>query len=134
MLRGSIYNKEVCFHGQTQLASKPICWAATELNVSLLSTAVDCGTLTTPANGQVSYSGRTTFGHTATYSCHTGYNLRGESTRTCQTTKLWSRSEPTCSRMSLLYDFQLMVHVHGASPSFNSCGLRYSDQPSQWPS
>ena len=93
----------VCFHGQTPQDSKPICWATTELNVSLLSTAVDCGTLTTPANGQVSYSGRTTFGHTATYSCHTGYNLRGGSTRTCQATKLWSGSEPTCSRMALLH-------------------------------
>ena len=100
----------------------------------LFSTAVDCGTLTTPGNGQVSYSGRTTFGQTANYGCHTGYNLRGESTRTCQATKLWSGSEPTCSRMSLLYDFQVMVRVHDASPAFNSCGLWYSDQPSQWPS
>ena len=75
----------------------------TELNVSLLSTAVDCGTLATPANGQVHYSGRTTFGHTATYSCHTGYNLRGGSTRTCQATRLWSGREPTCSRMLLLW-------------------------------
>ena len=50
-------------------------------------TAVDCGTLTNPVNGQVSHPGGTTFGQTATYSCNTGYNLVGDSTRTCQATK-----------------------------------------------
>ena len=68
----------------------------------LFSTAVDCGTLTSPANGQVSYSGRTTFEHTATYSCHTGYVLVGNSNRTCQATGRWSGSASTCRRMLLL--------------------------------
>ena len=71
----------------------------TELNVSLLLTALDCGTLTAPANGQVTYSGRTTFGHTATYSCDTGYDVIGGTTRMCQvegTTGVWSGSAPTC--------------------------------------
>ena len=70
-------------------------------NVFLLSTVVDCDTLSDPANGQVSTSG-TTFGETATYSCNTGYNLVGDSTRTCQATGNWSGSEPTCERMLLL--------------------------------
>ena len=59
---------------------------------------VDCNTLTNPANGQVSTTG-TTFGETATYSCNTGYNLVGDSTRTCQATGEWSGSEPTCQSM-----------------------------------
>ena len=44
---------------------------------------MDCDTLSDPANGQVSHS-RTTLGQTATYSCNTGYNLVGDSTRMCQ--------------------------------------------------
>ena len=67
----------------------------------LLSTVVDCGTLTNPANGLVSYSGRTTFRQIANYSCNTGYNLVGGSTRTCQATGRWSGSAPTCQRMLL---------------------------------
>ena len=64
----------------------------------LPSTAVDCDTLSDPANGQVSTSG-TTFGETATYSCNTGYNLVGDNTRTCQADGMWSGSAPTCERM-----------------------------------
>ena len=63
------------------------------------SIVVDCGTLTNPANSQVSYTGRTTFGQTATYSCNTGYNLVGSSTHTCQ--GVWSGSAPTCQGVLL---------------------------------
>ena len=70
--------------------------------VSLLLTAVDCGTLSGPANGRVSHTAGTIFGHTATYSCHTGYNLVGGSTRTCQAAGVWSGSVPTCQGMNLL--------------------------------
>ena len=38
----------------------------------------------------------TTFGQNATYSCDPGYNLVGDSTRTCQATREWSGSAPTC--------------------------------------
>ena len=62
-------------------------------------TVVDCGTLTNPTNGQVSHTGRTTFGQTATYSCDTGYILVGGNTRMCQATGIWSGSEPTCQSM-----------------------------------
>ena len=71
------------------------------LDVSLISTAVDCGTLSNPLNGQVSHTSGTTFRQTATYSCNTGYNLVGDSTRTCQATGEWSGSEPTCECMLL---------------------------------
>ena len=67
----------------------------------VFTSAVDCGTLTNPANGRVSYTGRTTFGQTANYSCNTGYNLVGGSTRTCQATGDWSDSAHTCQGMLL---------------------------------
>ena len=67
------------------------------------STVVDCGTLDDPDNGQVNHTAGTTFQQTATYSCTTGHNLTGDSTRTCQNNGVWSGSEPTCqSEQSLL--------------------------------
>ena len=61
---------------------------------------ISCGALANPVNGQVGHTG-TTFGQTATYSCNTGYNLVGGSTRTCQATGVWSGSTPTCQGMLL---------------------------------
>ena len=66
--------------------------------VSLLK-VVDCGVPTNPTNGHVSHTGGTTFGQTATYSCNTGYRLLGGSIRTCQATRRWSASAPTCQGM-----------------------------------
>ena len=63
---------------------------------------MDCGSLTDPANGSVNHTSGTTFGQTATYTCNTGYNLVGDSTRTCQATGVWSGSEPTCQGMYML--------------------------------
>ena len=68
----------------------------------MFSTAVDCGTLTNPPNGQVSHTSGTTYGRRATYSCNTGYYLAGSSTRTCQATGVWSGSMPICQGMWLL--------------------------------
>ena len=80
---------------------------ALQHNVSLLITAVDCGTLTNPANGQVSHTAGATFGQTATYSCARGYNLVGGTTRTCQATGVWVGTAPTCqSRLTVC------VHAH----------------------
>ena len=57
---------------------------------------VDCGSLPDPANGSVNHTAGTTFRENATYSCNTGYDLVGNSTRTCQAEGNWSWSEPTC--------------------------------------
>ena len=59
-------------------------------------TAVNCGTLTNPANGQVNHTAGTTFGQRAAYTCDVGYNLVGENTRTCQAGGVWSGNAPTC--------------------------------------
>ena len=74
-------------------------------DISLLSTAVNCGALTSPANGRVSYTAAT-YGHRASYSCNTGYNRVGDSTRICQATRRWSGSAPTCRRMLLATVFK----------------------------
>ena len=69
--------------------------------IFLILAVVDCGNLTDPDNGQVNHTSGTTFGQTATYTCNTGYNLVGNSTRTCQDAGNWSQSAPTCDGMLL---------------------------------
>ena len=69
------------------------------MHVFLFLIAVDCDSLADPVNGQVTHTAGTTLGQTATYSCNAGYNLVGNSTRTCQVTGVWSGSEPTCQGM-----------------------------------
>ena len=81
-------------------------------DVSFLKTVVDCGNLTDPASGSVTHTSGTTFGQTATYSCNTGYNLVGDSTRTCQAVGNWSRSAPTCQSMLLKSDLILSIHAY----------------------
>ena len=73
---------------------------------------MDCGSLTGPANGQVDLTSGTTFGQTATYSCNTGYNLVGDSTRTCQATGVWSGSAPTCQGVLLLGNLILLYTIN----------------------
>ena len=59
---------------------------------------INCPNLMDPTNGMVSFSA-TTSGSSATYTCNTGYQLDGASTRTCQSDGTWSGSAPTCTRM-----------------------------------
>ena len=58
-------------------------------------TVVDCGSLMDPVNGAVSLT-NTTYNSTATYSCNDGFNLVGDTTRTCLASGNWSDSAPTC--------------------------------------
>ena len=75
----------------------------------LIHVVVDCGSLTDPANGSATHTSGTTFGQTATYSCNTGHNLEGNSTRTCQDTGEWSGSAPTCEGMLLNWSFHMHI-------------------------
>ena len=72
-------------------------------HIFYLSTAVNCGALNNPANGQVTHPAGMTFGRTATYSCNTGYNLVGDNIRMCQATGVWSGNAPTCHGVLLSY-------------------------------
>ena len=77
--------------------------------VSILSTliiAINCGTLTDPANGQVDTSSGTTFTQIAIYDCNSGYTFRGgQTTRTCTYNGAWSISAPICDRMITCFSF-----------------------------
>ena len=54
---------------------------------------VDCGQPPDVSHGGVSY-GQTTYRHTATYSCRSGYILRGSQVRHCTSSGIWSKREP----------------------------------------
>ena len=56
----------------------------------------DCGAITAPSNGSVSYSTGTTYLSEATFSCDTGYTLSAATTRICQADTSWSNTDPTC--------------------------------------
>jgi formylglycine-generating enzyme required for sulfatase activity len=58
-------------------------------------TPVDCGALSSPANGSVSTPSGITFGATATYSCNGGFTLSGSATLTCSAAGSWG-TVPTC--------------------------------------
>ncbi len=62
----------------------------------MLSLEVNCGPLNHPVNGFVSFTG-TTFGLTATYTCDTGFELIGFSSRVCEIIGSWSGEEPVCA-------------------------------------
>ncbi|CAI8036485.1 CUB and sushi domain-containing protein 3, partial [Geodia barretti] len=58
-------------------------------------TEIDCGDLFDPTNGGVSVTSKR-FNSTATYTCDSGYNLVGDTARTCLATASWSSFEPSC--------------------------------------
>jgi len=55
-----------------------------------------CIELVSPKNGDVTISG-TSEEDTAVYTCDKGFELRGIEMRVCQSTGVWSGSEPVCS-------------------------------------
>ena len=73
------------------------------IKVSILShevhniAVIDCGNAPDILNGEVTFNG-TTVGSTATYSCNTGFEIVGKSSRSCQTSGTWSGTTPTCGR------------------------------------
>ena len=60
-------------------------------------TAIDCGRLSSPENGLVTFR-RTTLGSLANYSCNTGFVLIGLQVRICGVGGSWSGEAPVCER------------------------------------
>ena len=80
----------------------PLCKGKIEKNYAIVRTmiiclAVDCGNVDPPSYGDV-HAPETTFQAVATYSCISGYNLVGDSKRTCQANESWSGKFPKCNR------------------------------------
>ncbi len=64
--------------------------------MTVIITAVDCGPLMNPTNGLVETSSGTTFMNRVTYTCNTGHNLEGTSSRMCLASGMWSSLQPSC--------------------------------------
>ena len=61
-----------------------------------ISTAVDCGPLPNPTNGEVDTSSGTTFGSVATFSCNTGYRLSHQQVVMCGADGMWFPANLSC--------------------------------------
>ena len=82
---------------------------------------MDCGLLENPENGQVEFTD-TIEESVATYTCAEGYNLEGQSERTCMSDGEWSPSEPTCEGESTQYTIIMptLYVIYYASGESNS--------------
>ncbi len=108
-----------CGAGGVWSLSEPVCEGELHIiitvNGSIISlelTAVDCGSLTNPDNGQVDTLSGTTFGSTATYSCINGYVLIGVETRSCEADGNWGSTAPTCGKQCKIHDIRyLYIHT-----------------------
>ena len=61
----------------------------------LFDTATDCGPLTDPDNGKVTFDG-TSVGSSVSYTCNDGFILSGNQRRQCLRTGNWTGSDPIC--------------------------------------
>ena len=72
-----------------------------------LPVVIDCGGLTDPESGQVTISpgivAATGLNAVAMYTCNDGYDLVGDTMRTCQSDAQWNGTEPVCMSKSLVF-------------------------------
>ena len=64
-------------------------------HIILLTLTVVCPTLSDPSNGRVDQRGDRP-GDRASYTCSSGYELVGQSSRICQNNGQWSGDAPIC--------------------------------------
>lgn len=69
----------------------------------------DCEILSNPVNGNVTMPVSITYGEAATYSCDSGYDINGVSSRICQADGTWSAVEPTCEPKSKLLHLRFLI-------------------------
>ena len=90
--------------------------AIVQLNKFVSVLAIECPSLSPPANGQVVVSGLRP-GDEADYSCNPGFHLRGAESRTCQVNGEWSNEAPSCiCKLSThsLKEYSSLVSTHAA--------------------
>ena len=72
------------------------------IDIPLSAVVGRCSLLPIPSNGHRS-SSRRNYNDMVRFSCNTGYTLRGSSARTCQSTGLWSGTQPTCDSKRIVH-------------------------------
>ena len=110
-VEGNTYNSE--HRSNSELKVGCLIPKSHKFCVFSFSVAVDCLGLNNPTNGQVSLTG-TTFMHTATYTCPSGFFLVGDETRTCQSNGLWTELPPECIGKSMVQYIHLWHNLEVA--------------------
>ena len=71
----------------------------------------DCGLIESPADGSVTYSNSaTTYQEVATFSCDIGFDLIGDTSRTCMDDGMWGGASPVCQIKGKVY-FNVLFHA-----------------------
>eukprot|EP00039_Didymoeca_costata_P019767 m.338862 g.338862 ORF g.338862 m.338862 type:complete len:488 (+) comp18569_c0_seq1:84-1547(+) len=70
----------------------------TKISEKLNSTISSCPPLSDPSNGAVDITESSVPGTTATYSCNTGYKVKGSATSLCLISGVWESNMPTCEK------------------------------------
>ncbi|XP_019633428.1 PREDICTED: CUB and sushi domain-containing protein 3-like [Branchiostoma belcheri] len=65
-------------------------------------TRVQCISLSTLTNGEVSPAGPNSFQDVVNFTCDTGYELNGTADTMCQANRTWSNPVPTCTRVQCI--------------------------------
>ena len=90
------------------------------------SCAVDCGTLTAPANGSVTYNPNTYLNGVATYACNANATMTGTATRTC-TASGWNGAAPTCTVEPMYCD--VVYHLGAGATQYGNFHVYVSGVP-----
>ena len=75
-----------------------------------------------PLNGEITFTGFSV-GDSAFYSCDDGFELVGNSPRTCQSNNVWSGEEPMCIRTSLVIIFCVYIYIMVWQNFPNMCNI-----------
>ena len=69
---------------------------------SIVSFISECPALSSPDHGQVTPGGSVPYPDTVNYTCNSGFNIIGETTRNCQSDGSWSGTDPTCIEKGII--------------------------------
>ena len=71
---------------------------------------IECGQLSAPANGGISQPSSFGLNSVTSFTCDSGYMLRGSEQRRCQAAGTWDGSDTTCHRKAKRYLFCFFCH------------------------
>ncbi len=86
----------------------------------------DCGTLTAPTNGGVTYNPNTLLNGVANYTCNANATMNGAATRTCSAAG-WSGAAPTCTVVPVYCD--VVYHLSTGATQYGSFHVYVSGVP-----
>ncbi len=93
------------------------------LTVITLDTVVRCEELKSPDNGRVYLTNETLVGSVAYYNCSHGYQISGNSARTCSGDGQWSGNATLCkSEQSLIIGPHMYRHIYTGTASGTDIG------------